>query len=266
MGTREPVFLDSSGNFPFLPLLLLVFSGIIGISFWLAWMFFKSKNRGRDDRIYVSSAPLPAATAPAAESYLLAMRRGESGEWEIYVNDVRYRALETVPGESVRREVVAGMKELVTFARSYLQKESAAGPSAAATAPAEPVAMPSTRPEKMAPPAPKPAPPAVKPTAPPEATGGRPRLRLSNEPELKRTATPAQFMPTLDLAKDIGDIVEEMQKRAPALRDRSIRLRNAASGGVEFTVDGLVYASVDEIPEADIQALIRAAIKEWERR
>jgi hypothetical protein len=31
---------------------------------------------------------------------------------------------------------------------------------------------------------------------------------------LKRTAAPAQFL-TLDLAKDIGDIVEEMQQRTP---------------------------------------------------
>lgn len=262
MGTREPVLVDSSGNFPFLPALLLVFSGIIGITFWLAWMFFKSKNRGRDERIYVSSASIPAATAPS-NSYLLGMRRSEAGEWEIYVNDVRYRALEAVPGDAVRREVVVGMKELVTFARSYLQKEPAAA-SAPAAPPAGPV--PAARLEAPAPPPSlKTPPPVVKPTPPPDAAGGRPRPRLSDEPELKRTTAPAQFL-TLDLAKDIGDIVEEMQQRTPALRDRTVRLRNAASGGVEFALDGLVYATLEEIPDAAVQELIRTAIKEWERR
>ncbi len=258
MGIQESMSLDF-----LLPLLLMIFVGIIGISFWLG-MYFKSRTQRNDPRLHVSSAPFSAATAPG-ESYLLGIRRSEIGEWEIYVKDVRYRALEAVPGDAVRREVVAGMKELVTFARSYLQKEPAAASSAPSAAP---VAVPpvAARPEAPASPPPlKTPPPAVKPTLPPEAAGGPPRLRLRDEPELKRTAAPAQFL-TLDLAKDIGDIVEEMQQRTPALCDRTISLRNAASGGVEFALDGLVYATIEEIPDAAVQELIRAAIKEWERR
>lgn len=92
------------------------------------------------------------------------------------------------------------------------------------------------------------------------------RVYLKGEPALKRSDAAPTFMPTLDLAREIGEIVAEMQMSIPSLAQRSIKLQNAPSGGVHFAIDGIVYPDVNEIPDADIQALIRAATKEWERR
>ena len=69
-----------------------------------------------------------------------------------------------------------------------------------------------------------------------------------------------------DTAKEIGQIVEDLQVRMPSLARHSIRLQNAAGGGVLFFVDGQLYQNLEDIPTLEIQALIRAATKQWERQ
>ncbi len=265
MGTREPVLVDSGGGFPFLPLLLMVITGIIGITIWLTWMLLKSKNK---KEMEVTPAATPPAVTASADPYLLGLQRSPSGEWDIRINGQRYRSLDAVPDAAVRKEVVAGLRELVTFSRDYIQKErDAQSPSRSPQK--APQSTPTSKPKSEASPATSPPPPSPSPQVtqpPPKKPKEAPRLRLSGEPVLKRSNAPATLMPTIDLAQEIGDLVEEMQAHAPQLRDRSIRLRNAASGGIEFTIDGIVYGAIDEIPDQDIQALIRAAIKEWEHR
>ncbi len=71
---------------------------------------------------------------------------------------------------------------------------------------------------------------------------------------------------TIDLAKEIGDIVEEMLDQSPTLRRHSIRLQNVPGQGVAFVVDGIRYGELNDIPDPEAQTLIREATKEWERR
>jgi hypothetical protein len=275
------MLVDSGGGFPLGGLLLFVIIGIVGIVAWLTWMFFKSRNKNTTDTIRRPTSTTTAITAP----YLVGLRRTITGEWEIQVNGQRYRTLEAVPDDAVRKEVVAGLKKLASFARSYIQTQTPAQKPNSPTPPAnqftstqpahnaatrgsfatpsqsEPIAPPleTSLPAAGMPPAPV-IPPASKPAT------SMPRVSLYSEPQLKRSKSAPSLMPTIDLAKEIGDIVEEMHARDPELRDRSIRLRNAPTGGVEFAIDGIVYAAVDEIPDLDVQALIRAATREWERR
>ena len=266
MGTREPILVESGGGFPFLPLLIMIVIGIIGISVWLTWLYFKSRNKS------TGVVNIPAITPPTHnDPDLLSLRHSLTGEWEIYVNGQRYRNLEAVPDEAVRQEVVKGIKTLANFVRKYIQK----APRAAQLRAAQP--------------APVPTPPAATTVAPPDlaaritslpkssgldaappeissaATISSSRFRLK-EPALKRTYAPAQFIHTLNLAQEIGEIVDTLLVQSPTLRHRSIKLRNAASGGIEFTIDGIVYGDIHEIPDTEIQTLIQAAIKEWERR
>jgi len=260
--------------FPFLLGLLLIF--IIGITFWLAWVIFKARHK--------KQAQNTGNTAPVAASrgaYLLAVDRAANGAWEITVNGEHYPTLEAVPDDAVRRDVVAGLKEVVGFARSYVQKEQAAKkppavrPRSPQVTPPQPAREPATRtvdtaaPDSQIPPAEKPAAPVAPPPVTPEVTSAaadKLRVFLKGEPTLKRSDAAPVIMTTLDLAREIGEIVAEMQARVPSLAQRSIKLQNAPSGGVCFAIDGIVYSDVNEIPDADIQALIRAATKEWERR
>jgi len=266
MGTRGPVLVESGGEFPFVPLLIMIAIGIIGISAWLSWMYFKSRNKS------TAVIRTPVLTQPThADPDFLSLRRSLTEGWEIYVNGQRYRNLEAVPEEAVRRDVVKGIKALANFARKHLQKEQSASQARAsqprvAQTPASAVAPPDRSAWISSPPkSSAPAPPSPKPAPSPPTTTASLRFRLA-EPALKRSYTPAKFMPTIDLAQEIGEIVDTLLPVIPALQNRSIRLRNAASGGIEFTIDGIVYADIHEIPDAEVQALIQAAIQEWERR
>jgi hypothetical protein len=262
-----------------LPMLILLLVAIVGITFWIAWVIFKARYKERLKAAEAATGNLPPFSVTPRDVYLLALDRAPDGTWEIAINGEHYPSLEAVPDEAVRQDVVAGLKEIVNFARSYVQKEQAArkppspaaGPSAPPVSPPQPVRAPATRavatptPLAPAPAMPESRIPPAEPSATPPAAD-RLRVFLKDEPTLRRSDAAPAFMPALDLAREIGEIVAEMQVRIPSLAQRSIKLQNAPSGGVHFAIDGIVYPDVNEIPDADIQALIRAATKEWERR
>ncbi|HOT91233.1 MAG TPA: hypothetical protein PLJ78_05515 [Anaerolineae bacterium] len=252
-----------------LPMIFFLVIGIIGVTAWTTWLIFRIRYK---DKLQGTVTPPPEALFPESEhraSYLLGLTHTPDGAWEVDVQGVHYASLEAVPNDDLRQEVVAGLKELVAFARSYVQREQ--------TARKQPQPEPHAKPfpETVTPVA-SPVPQATEPQLTPFSSVAKPaggqavqdrlRVYLKGEPELKRPDAAPTILPTLDLAREIGEIVAEMQARIPSLAHRSIRLQNAPSGGVQFAIDGIVYPNVDEIPDADIQALIRAATKEWERR
>jgi hypothetical protein len=267
-----------------LPMLALLLVGVIGITFWIAWIIFRARHKkqlkaNEAEPVTVTTPPFSAAP----RDVLLAVDRTPDGTWEIMVNGELYPSLEAVPDDAVRQDVIAGLKEVVAFARSYVQKDQAAKKPSAPAVPPQPVRESPLRAAmtpsptssgpitlgSRVPPVEKPAspvaPPVASPATPPSTTD-RLRVFLKGEPALKRSDAAPTIMPTLDLAREIGEILAEMQAHIPSLAQRSIKLQNAPSGGVYFAIDGIVYADVNEIPDADIQALIHAATKEWERR
>lgn len=229
-----------------LPLMLgFLIVGIIGITFWVAWMIFKARYKEQLQTSAIADAITPSFSVVSRDVHLLALNHTPGGKWEITINGKPYSSLEAVPDDSVRQDIVAGLKELVAFARSYVQKDQVAK---------KPLAPDS------------PMPPAEKPLSPATPVSDKRRVFLKGEQTLKRPDAIPMLMPSLDLAREIGEIVAEMQAGIPSLAQRSIKLQDAPDGGVCFAIDGIVYFDVNEIPDADIQALIRAATKEWERR
>ncbi len=103
-------------------------------------------------------------------------------------------------------------------------------------------------------PAPAPAPRAVPPPPP------------SPVPAISGAEPPEEELPSqpLSLARQIDAILQKRLAGTP-LAARGIRIRDLLSGGVEFIVDARSYNTVDEIPDAQVQAVIRAAISAWER-
>jgi hypothetical protein len=70
----------------------------------------------------------------------------------------------------------------------------------------------------------------------------------------------------IDFAQEITDIIEELQERSPALQAHAVSLQNVPGGGINFLVDGKIYADIEEIPFPEMQALIRRATQTWEAR
>ncbi|MBN1872817.1 MAG: hypothetical protein JXA33_01190 [Anaerolineae bacterium] len=277
---RDPTLISSSGSFPVeLILLLFVLLGIIGLTIWITRYF----NQQRSKPNVENQEPQGELSNPAyTPSLLLTLDHSAAEQWDILIQGKRYRTLEEVPDDTVRREVVAGLRQLAGFARGYLRSQQAA----TATGQAELAQEERAVVPQSAPFPPRPAPVGnTAPTSPPiqESVSGRLPIqsiaqrisaqtgtlstqRFDEQDRLRTPNRPADLMPTIDLAREIGDIVNEMIALKPELAGRSIRLQNAPGGGINFAIDGQVYADVDHIPDPNIQALIRAATKEWERR
>ncbi len=221
-----------------LPALILAVVGIVGVTIFLVWYLLRNSKGDELTPIGINDRPSRSTT-----NAFLTVDRNEQGIWEIRVRGIPYRKLESVPDEEERATVIQAVKLLAAFSRDYLQKqrqqpetERAPSPAKTATGAPQRLSMPTPAPE------------------------GRDQNRL------KAPAAPPTFMPRIDLAREIGEIVEGLQQRRPKLAEHSILLRNAPDGSINFILDGVTYRNTEDIPNLEVQALIREAIKIWERR
>ena len=194
----------------------------------IAWLVsvFRRSSGGQ------GRADKKSATQPAT----LAVRVNQQGLWEVAVDGVVYRSLEAVPDPAAQKQVVDALKILAGFSRSYVQKQSAQAPVTDASDPGTTAGLPPV------------------PGAP---------LR---EKALSRPSTAPVFIPQINLAKEIEEIAKELQAQVPALAHTTLRLQNAPGGGVIFFVNEQLYQNLEDIPDPAVQALIRAATRQWEKR
>lgn len=71
--------------------------------------------------------------------------------------------------------------------------------------------------------------------------------------------------PPTSIVGQINLVLQEKLIGSP-LADRGISMGQSAEGGVIVTIGASQYAGVDEVPDAEVKALIRAAIADWEKR
>ncbi len=231
-----------------LPLLLgLVLLAIVALSAWLALTLARRSARDRSEGGEEGHSP----SSSPEEWALLRLDRDEHGLWIVKVRGRPYRDLRDVEDAVLRDEVLEGIRYLAAFSKGYLAQQRKVK-EAAETAYAS-----QTRSEDEA--------PRRIDRARLELVYGDRQTKRPRRPTM-RPSRPPVLMPQIDLAREIGDILEEMQADHPALRDRTIRLQNAPEGGIVFVVDGLLYEAVEAIPDGEVRALIRAATRAWEER
>ncbi len=241
-----------------LPFLIVVVISIVVLVVWLGRSLFRSRPpaqpsadipRGPDGSLTTPELPLAHEPAvAAAPPYFVGLQYDGAGGWTIHIAGKTYSTLDTVPDASTRDQVVAALRVLADFSRGYIQRTR----TDAAAAMAQVTAPPSQ-------------------AFPPRTVSARsvervPGVTSPGEAMTRREAVHGATMPTIDLAREIGDIVEEMLDQSPTLRRHSIRLQNVPGQGVAFVVDGISYSELNDIPDPEVQTLIREATKEWERR
>ena len=91
------------------------------------------------------------------------------------------------------------------------------------------------------------------------------RITMDPVPFRRRSESDAGAI-SLNLAGEINRLLQIRVKASPEFSQRLIQVSNAPDGGLRFRVDGARYDGIDQIPDPQIQSLIRAAIAEWEAK
>ena len=136
--------------------------------------------------------------------------------------------------------------EMLSLMRPWLEGHSAPAPSMKPSPP--PLSgQPGTAPISTAPPIPKPTP---QPSAP----------RASTIAKEDRPSAPANSIVT-----QIDAILQARLAGSP-LESRGVFLTQSPEGGVIVYVGLTRYTGVEDVPDAEVKAAIRAAISEWENK
>jgi hypothetical protein len=167
----------------------------------------------------------------------------------------RYRRLFDIRDGEVGRRVLETINRLVTFSKGKESRLSSAPPRS--------VSRPTVAPA-----------PAVDEKEQELLEGLRQRedaapkmSRITTDPVPFRRSGPAQQPGiTLNLAGEIDQLLQIRIAATPEFIGRRIHVTTAPDGGLRFQVEGIPYTTLDEIPDPQVQTLIRAAIADWEAK
>jgi hypothetical protein len=175
--------------------------------------------------------PLPPPSPPVTpvENHLLAITLDERDQPQLELDGQRVNALELAPEQRKR------LIDLMLILRPWVE----AKPGQKQSVPAQPAPRP----------VPPPPSPAVTRGTPPAAAAPVP------VPEPAPTSMVSQI-----------DAILQARLIGTPLADQGIRLVESIQGGALVFVGNKSYAGVGEVSDPEVQAAIRAAIAEWERR
>lgn len=125
-----------------------------------------------------------------------------------------------------------------------------------ATAAPQPVSQPISKPLQTPPvsaPVSRPA-PELKPVP----------AKLTLNPQ-KPAITPEQEFKLLSMVKQIDFVLQKRIAGTP-LESMSIHLNDTLHGGLEVQIGTQKFETIDDVPDANVKAAIRAAIAEWETK
>jgi hypothetical protein len=226
---------------------------IIGIA--MAAMFFgygfglwEGRNKGykkrrQEEAVETANAPLPPPS-PVVETVEVKVDdpgllriKNESGNITL---DLDGRRVDTTGMTADQRKRLI---EMLNLMRPWLEGKPAAAPALGAAALSQPTPQTS-----QAAPVPPPPAPARQPAAP------RPSVLAKED----RPIAPAG-----SIVSQIDSILQARIVGTP-LEDKGVFLAQSSEGGVMVYVGLTKYMGIDDVPDPEIKAAIRAAITEWE--
>lgn len=205
------------------------------------------------------------------------------GKLVVEINEQRYETAAEITDPKLRQRILAAVGELVVLAGGYqnlvdvgvapLLKNATPAPPQAAPAEADDVSPEMARQQAEF---------LAQLEAQRDQLVGKPPkggFRLFNRPEPVTNAEPlVTFTPVGDvkpiveppkpqtIAEQIDAILQKHLATDPQMTSRSIRLRQNATGGLRIEVDGKHYEKPTDIPDKEVQLLIKMAVKEWNAR
>jgi len=228
--------------------LALVAFGVAGAL--LVWVigYVRSGARRRADEGAASATARaePGAAARPGDGELLCVSRTKRGRLDVIVQGRHYRHLREISDPQVGQETVSAINAVMAFAEGWLPESRQNPPHSDEDAAVRPVSDGRgllREPEQRDPP----------PVSTSSGLFGRPRRRRS----------PATRQLLLTPADEIDQLVQDRLAQRPEFGGQQVRLATGDDGGIRFHVGGRAFAAVDEIPDPDLQALIRDAIREW---
>jgi hypothetical protein len=213
------------------------------------------KKRRAEEELEKKEHPAPKPETVKVDDPGLLRIKNESGSLVLDLDGTRANTSSLSAAQRKR------LIEMLTVMRPWLE--------------GKPVAVP-------APPAPPPAGPTIESrldalSAPPQTQApdqaqskpvSVPSSALPPAPTSSRTTIAREDRPSLAANSMIGQIDAIVQSRlvGSPLEDRGIFLAQSPEGGVNVYVGLTRYMGIDDIPDPEIKAFIRAAIAEWERK
>lgn len=149
--------------------------------------------------------------------------------------------------------------ELLTIIRPYLEGATPAKPvSPPAEPPRQTPPQPVSQPKPLTQPKPVTRPAVAEPVAPVKPTLASAFTSSTKKAEEKPVAP-------LSIVGQIDSVLQARLMNTP-LEGRGISLHESPDGAVEVIVGLQKFPSIDDVPDAEIKAAIRAAIAEWEEK
>ena len=229
----------------------MTYLAIIGIA--MAAMFFGYgfglfegrgqgyKKRKAEEEQEPKEKPVPSANPPTATIEVddpgLMRIKNENGYLTLDLDGTRVNTSSLSPDQRKR------LIEMLNVIRPWLENKPA---------PAPPMMTPPTPSQ----PTPVSTPAAPKPTAQPIA-------QTQDRPSSSAAKSDRPALPANSIVGQIDSILQEHLVGTP-LESRGIFLAQSPEGGVNVYVGLTRYNGVDDVPDAEIKAAIRAAISEWE--
>ncbi len=195
----------------------------------------------------------------SAHEVLRVLRDNLTGRLVIEIAGRRYGQAADVDDPAVYQGLLTTLRDLHDFAGVETAHTADVAPRPAASfaapppAPRPPAPLPprASSPSAAAPAAPRPLPP--------------PSMNPFKQMQVLREMAKIPEAPTLTIAEQIDEVLQARLLATP-LANRGIRMRPGPRGDAIFELEGESYTSVDDVPDAEVRDVIRAAIAAWESK
>lgn len=244
-----------------------ILAWIAGLIFVYVFGLFEGRGQGykkrkAEEEQEKKDKPAPPPAAPqivTVDDPGLLRIKDENGSFALDLDGRRVNPL-SLSAEQRKRLI-----DMLNIMRPWLEGRPAAAPASSArpTVPPPPSSKPTTLEDRLKAIGSAPAP--SKPAPVQSASAPRPIA----QPASSRPATIAkEDRPSAAANSIVGQIDAVLQERlaGTSLEERGIFLAQSPEGSVNVYVGLTRYSGIDEVPDPEIKAAIRAAIAEWENK